>query len=473
LKQRLSVLTLAAHLVSVALVLIHGTGLSAVAAMITLFLFAAFAAHSHRSLAFATGTMLLQTIYLPAAFTELITKDKPGTSGTGRRQGWRKNLLIFPLVLMSCFLVVYLIANKGFASMMQSWFTTAIEYLGSIFENFSWSRTLFVLLGAYTTGALIIRTRIAYFSKREAPLSDDLIRIRNADNASSFGRLVSGFASASTVGTMGLRYKYKVGLISLVMLNLLLLLVNITDINYIWLGGSANIDTTFSELVHEGTGTLILSIIMAIAVVLIFFDGNLNFYKRNKSLKLAAYVWIAQNIFLVFSVFLRDYYYISHHGLAYKRIGVLFFLALVLTGLISVIIKIACIKTGYFLFRVNGNAVLGLLLIGAVVNWDILIAKYNIKHVDSIRPDIVFLMNLSDQTLPILYENWMKLEPYTRGRKFWYGESRYIKSITFDEVIAARQKDYLDIKTNQSWLSFNLTDHQTKNYFTKQIVAKH
>ncbi|RYY30515.1 MAG: hypothetical protein EOO04_04530 [Chitinophagaceae bacterium] len=66
LKHRLSVLTLAAHLVSIALIIIHGTGLSAVSAMITLFLFAAFSAHSHRSVAFATGTMLLQTIYLPA-----------------------------------------------------------------------------------------------------------------------------------------------------------------------------------------------------------------------------------------------------------------------------------------------------------------------------------------------------------------------------------------------------------------------
>src|SRR4029078_3225426 len=128
---------------------------------------------------------------------------------------------------------------------------------------------------------------------------------------------------------------------------------NCVDITYVWFGFTYNNDINLSEYVHEGTGLLIFSILLAMVLLLFFFRGNLNFYKQNKWLRAGAYAWLLQNSILAVSVLFRDYYYIQHYGLAYKRIGVLIFLAMVLMGLITVFIKIQKRKTAYYLLRVN------------------------------------------------------------------------------------------------------------------------
>ncbi len=141
-------------------------------------------------------------------------------------------------------------------------------------------------------------------------------------------------------GTMALKNENTTGIISLVLLNVLLLGVNIVDVNFLWLNFQYKVGEPVYRMVHNGTELLIASIVLAMAILLCFFKGNLNFYKRNKWLKYGAYAWIVQNAMLVCSVFLlRDYYYILKHGLAYKRIGVLFFLLMVLVGLLTVFLK--------------------------------------------------------------------------------------------------------------------------------------
>ena len=49
-------------------------------------------------------------------------------------------------------------------------------------------------------------------------------------------------------------------------------------------------------------------------VLLFFFRGNLNFYKKNKWLRYGAYAWIFQNMVLVVSVLLRAKYYFVYYG---------------------------------------------------------------------------------------------------------------------------------------------------------------
>jgi hypothetical protein len=79
-------------------------------------------------------------------------------------------------------------------------------------------------------------------------------------------------------------------------------------------------------------------------------------------------------------VFLRNYHYIDFHGLAYKRIGVIVFLALVLVGLVTLFFKIRDKKSFYHLLRVNAWAVLAAFTGLTTVNWDGLITRYNLSH---------------------------------------------------------------------------------------------
>jgi hypothetical protein len=208
-------------------------------------------------------------------------------------------------------------------------------------------------------------------------------------------------------------------------------------------------------------------------VLLFFFRGNLNFYKRNKWLRYGAYGWIAQNAILVISVLLRDYYYITHMGLAYKRIGVLVFLLMVLMGLITVFIKIHQRKTVYYLWRVNGWFAVVLLVTASCVHWDETIAGYNLAHKNSIPIDVKFLLTLSDKTLPLLDKNRDVLDKekntviydsYDRHDMLYYG----VTPVQFFEI---RKKDFFEKQKTYSWLSWNVADDYVKKNLSSTTIT--
>jgi hypothetical protein len=210
---------------------------------------------------------------------------------------------------------------------------------------------------------------------------------------------------------------------------------------------------------------------------LFFFKGNLNFYKRNKWLKYGAYAWIIQNIILVSSVLLRDYYYILKHGLAYKRIGVLFFLLMVLVGLITVFLKIWSRKTNYFLFRVNAWAAVVVLVLATTVHWDEFIAGYNLKRKDTVELDVSFLLSLSDKALPLLDTNIVVLQKLENKLKT---EVERVDNVDecrscFIEQLKGREAEFIQKQKQFSWLSWNYADAYTAEYFKKKglIAATH
>ena len=89
--------------------------------------------------------------------------------------------------------------------------------------------------------------------------------------------------------------------------------------------------------------------------------------------------WLAQNTFLALSVGCRNWQYIDHCGLAYKRIGVFIFLTLTLFGLYFMYLKIKEKRSFYFVMRRVSWAFYGVLLAGCFINWDVFITKYNIE----------------------------------------------------------------------------------------------
>lgn len=260
-------------------------------------------------------------------------------------------------------------------------------------------------------------------------------------------------------GNLAIKNLNILGLVSLILLNALLALLNLLDIIYVWIGFQPD-QVNLYEMIHSGTDLLILSIVLAILVVLLFFEGNLNFYKRNRWLKLAAYIWIAQNVVLAFSVLLRDYYYIRETGLAYKRIGVLFYLAMVFTGLISVFWKLYRRKTLFYLVNVNGWAGIILLVLATTVNWDEYIARYNFSRSDQIQLPVPFMLSLDQAALPLLREHANILE--AQEAKYKTGDpSEIVPAI--EQKIAAYQL----ARQSHSWLSWNWADARLQQQLTK------
>lgn len=322
--------------------------------------------------------------------------------------------IVLPFVILAIFCFLYSIANPIFAKYTNTIANSIRDFFTNIFSFFfidiSVEKLLFILFGCCVSGGVIIGLRSKILAEAELAQTDELTRKRRNLKKPSFGYEFRTLLAGSLIKRkMALKTENIIGIISFAGLNVLLLLLNGIDIATVWLNKAMDTSKNYSAELHDGTYTLIFSIGIAMLIIIFFFSGNLNFYRKNKWIKLLAYIWIAQNLFLIASVFHRDYDYIFNHGLTYKRIGVLVFASLSLFGLITVCVKVAKHKTTFYLYRVNSKIWYVLLILLSFVNWDVLIVSYNIKQVDKIGVDTEHLMSFSDKTLPLLKKNREKI----------------------------------------------------------------
>lgn len=447
------------HLITAAMVIIHNTILSKFGFSITLLLFVAFAQYTHRSMWYAGGSLILNySCAIPNLFRQVKQIEGKKISSHGIFRFVR--VLVIPIILLAIFAIIYSFANKVFVNIVSDMITGVQHWLANIFKGFPVTRFFFFILGLGITSGLIIKAKSNYFSTADLLQNDRLSRKKyyfKKWKASFFADLLTVIIGKASTGILAIKNEFKIGLISIVLLNALLLFINFLDVKYVWLGFTFSKDVSLSAYVHQGAGLLILSIVLAMLVLLFFFRGNLNFYNKNKWLRYGAYLWIAQNLFLVVSVVIRDYYYITHFGLAYKRIGLLFFLAMVVAGLVTVFLKIYFIKTAYYLLRMNAWAGIFLLVCASAIHWDYTIAQYNLDRKSSVPLDVPFLLSLSDKTLPLVEKHKEVL--YKIGEDNSYYPRRYRGSVAFFEE---RKKRFFEKQNQYSWLSWNAVDENVK-----------
>lgn len=459
---------LVAHLITAATVIIHNTVLSKISFSVTMLLFISFSQYLHRSVWYASGSALMNYInVIPNFFHEL----KRINGKQIKTVGWSRKIriLVIPFCILFVFYIIYSSANTVFSQITTEISAAVARWVSHFFNWFSPERFCFFLLGIFVVGGLILRNANTFFSDADLRQQNDLSRKKSRLKKwrqSPFADLLSLIAGKTVNGIMALKNEFKTGYISLVLLNVLLLFINLIDLRYVWLDFSFSKGSNMAAYVHEGAGLLILSIVLAMLLLLFFFRGNLNFYKKNKWLRYGAYLWILQNLFLVLSVFMRDYYYISHYGLAYKRIGLLFFLAMVLAGLFTIFLKIYYTKTTYYLLRLNAWVAILLLVFASANHWDETIAQYNLARKSTIPLDVPFLLSLSDRTLPLLEENQDVLET-ENDYTFSYGNQFHDTSPV--KFLAYREKEFFKKQNTYTWLSWNLADAKVKNALTQRM----
>ena len=461
---------LLAHAITIITLVVHNTILSKLAFSTTLLLLVVFTQYLHRSVWYAAASAAGNYVLFLFSFFENIKQLKfPGVKSMGIIKGIR--FLIIPLFIAGAFFLLYAFSNAVFQDVVKDIVIAIEHFFTKLFTWFGWSRFIFLLLGIFITGGLLLKMNTNYFSEKDLLQHNDLVRKKNNIQkwkASVSFDLLSLFMGRFAKGVFALRNENTVGILSLVMLNILLLFINVIDVVYVWFGFTYTPNLNLKDYVHEGTGMLIFSIVLAMMVLLFFFRGNLNFYKKNKWLRYGAYGWILQNAVLVISVLFRDYYYIQHMGLAYKRIGVLVFLSMVLMGLITVFIKIHQRKTSYYLLRVNGWFAIIILVAASCVHWDETMATYNLAHKNTIPVDVKFLLTLSDKTLPLIQNNQDILvdEANVHGE----GDYLYRSPLSPKQVFEQRKKDFLNEQKNYSWLSWNGADSYVKKYLSNSVT---
>lgn len=456
---------LAGHLLCLAMVLVHNTELSKATFVISLVLLASFAEFEHRSVIYAGASMAENMLFLLPSLIESISRNN--RTRNSRSTGNLIRYLIFPVIIVFLFFIFYYNGNESFSVLADQWINSISQFLGRLFNFSIWERILFFVLGLVLTGFLLLRNKLRFFARLEEKQSDKLIRVRvnrKLRGIHLLRDLLEGMLGRLATGIMALKHMNSIGVIALLLLNALLLLVNITDIGHLWMG----IDTKtvhLYQMVHEGNNVLVVSILMAIGVVIVFFKGNLQFYQKNKWLRYAAYAWLLQNAFLVLSVGLRDYYYIHYTGLARNRIALIFFLALVMFGLITVAWKISRVKSVYFLFRVNAWAAIILFIGASTINWDKLIVNYNISHQQSIVMPVNYMSTLGPSVLPVLDKNREILRHHATLLKEKGFRDLYGCNDCWETNIDNRIKRFKEEQEEYSWLSWNLEDQHLKDYF--------
>jgi len=461
---------LLAHAVALATLIIHNTLLSKLAFSATLLLVVVFTQFLHRSVWYAAASAAGNYLLFVFSFMEDIRQvKKAGIKSLGIRKMLR--FLIIPLLIAAVFFFLYSFSNTVFQDVVNDIGIALEHFFSRFYDWFNWERFGFLLLGLFVTGGLLMKMRSNYFSEKEFGKQNNLLRRKQNFTKwkqSVMFDILSLFMGRFANGALALRNENTIGIISLVMLNILLLFINVLDIIYVWFGFTYTANINLKDYVHEGAGMLIFSIVLAMLVLLFFFRANLNFYKKNKWLRYGAYGWIFQNMILVISVLLRDSYYIQHMGLAYKRIGVLVFLIMVLMGLITVFIKIQQRKTSYYLWRVNGWFAIVLLVAASCIHWDETIARYNLTHKNTIPVDVKFLLTLSDKTIPLVQQNIDVL----KGEKLpVQPEGDYEDRSAMPEVFERRKKEFLEAQQKYSWLSWNVSDAYVKKYLSQNLIT--
>lgn len=292
-------------------------------------------------------------------------------------------LTLLPLALLTVFFGIYYHANAEFARLVN----LGLALLPQISP---WKSIALFVQGLLLLSVLILPSVwTSEFRAQEQQYS--LQKVRKRLKLKIF------------ISTLALRRYYYSAVMSFGLLNALLLVVNLTDIKEVWLNHYHYSAAELSAFVHQGTYLLIAALALAMGVIAFFFGGNLHFLKNNQSLKYLAYAWIVQNSILALSVAWRNYHYIVEYGLAYKRLGVLWFLILVIGGLYSLYVMIQKRRSLYYLWVINAWILYASLLGNSLVNWDILITRYNLNQAQHETIDAAFLLReVSDKNLPLL-----------------------------------------------------------------------
>ncbi len=397
-----------------------------------------------RSLFSAFGSSFIALFTSQIAFAQQFFGRSVGGVKVGKVL-WRSRIFIIPVLIICVFLSIYGFSNPIFGDYLGAFGNMLQNMVSFIFENLNISLAFTFILCAAISIFLLNRITVSSVEKYEQKATEDLKR--NKTRRRRFFKISA------------LKSEYKAGIFLLVTLNLLLLFLNILDIYLVWFNFEWD-GETLKKFVHEGTYLLIFSILISIAVVLYFFRGNLNFYKNNAWLKYLAFAWIAQNAVLAISVAIRNFWYINYFALAYKRIGVILFLLLVLYGLFTVSRKIKYSKTSFYLFHKNTMALYLILVFSSLVNWDSVIAKYNFAHADSAYLHLEYLSTLSDKSLPHLNKTVKEL-----NASYAFQQEKYphpyltINHDAYVQKIAARNKTFSKKWEDKNFLSWNLAEY--------------
>lgn len=426
-------------------ILLHNSVMSFWMHTLSWFLFVGIVNQTHlKSILFFLPVSIGNHFMWYGSFSSFFTRDQNPSKYWNSIFKWTK-LIVIPLFVLLLFTLIFYTANPVFQMYVDSITTKVGLLLDRIFRNISVERILFIFVGFSFSGWAIFKSNISFLDEIKTKFTDHLRRSKIKNRAS--------ILHLNKPKILALKSEYRIAYLLMISLNGLLLIVNIIDVNWIWLNFEYDGLMNLSQFVHEGTYLLIFSILISMGILFYFFRNNLNFYPKNTLIVHLATFWIIQNCVLVISVAIRNVHYITHFGLAYKRIGVFIFLIATLYGLFTLYIKINYRKTSYFVLRYNMWFTYFLLVTASLNNWDATITDHNINHGNTQNMDLSFLLSMSDKELATLFEH-----------RELFGKNL---EDNYRHTLINRIELFMQKYESRSWRSFNFAEHQSYTYLKK------
>lgn len=397
------------------------------------------------------AALLLHFVKVPKALAQKISL---GNKANGKLTYRLKQsaILLIPTVLIVVFTSIYREANPKFDGVMSGFNGLFVNLFDGINLDIDFSLIFTFILMLFFASLLLLFNAFPKLNDGLKNLNDKLSRKRKYHNAYK---------------TMALKNEYKAAIFLFITLNLLLLVVNFIDIQWVWF----NFEWTgqyLKQFVHEGTYLLIFSILLSFAIVLYFFRRNLNFYAKNTLLKRLCYAWLLQNAILSVSVLIRNYHYIQHFALAYKRIAVIAFLILTIFALATVFVKISQKKSMHYIVRMNALSFCVVLFSFSLFGWDEIIANYNFSQKGKAFVHLNFLSQLSDKTLPYLDKSRATIEAIDSFNTEKVGaEEYYLDPYEYLNRIYYKKQNFVAVWEQKSFLEWNYPEYAAYNEITQ------
>ena len=432
-------IVLSTTLLSAFFVALYASAIAIAFNVLSLFVITAYrAAPNLRSPLNALQAAFGQLWHTPADALRSVFVSKSSEAGNLAKWAYRLRITLLPAGILIVFIVLYMVANSRFSHLMEKGLANISDVFLNLFKGFSGESIVVMLCGLFLAAAFLFQQPIARILARDAAASDVLIRKRSTGN---------------NFRMTDLKKEYLTMVLLLVLLNVLILVLNIIDLDWVWLhyqwdGGE------LKEFVHEGTYLLIVAILFSCAIALHIFRNNLNHFSGNKRLKQLTYLWIGQNIFMALSVAMRTWRYIEHFNLAHLRIGLLYFLMAAIVFMVFILIKIRYAKSGFYLIRKTMTAGFLIAFMLCPFDWDRLIVRYNFAHSDSGFVHKDWTMTLSDKTLPLIGEHLDFMQGQIDSNSWHNG-----KADNYNGLYGQRVSGFLHNYEQKHWLSLSYAEY--------------
>lgn len=234
-------------------------------------------------------------------------------------------------------------------------------------------------------------------------------------------------------------------------------IVVVSDLVFVLTGTLTNNNPEFySGIVHEGVGSLVFSMLLALLLLFVFFEGKVNFLERSTTARNLAYTWIGLNVALLLLTAFKNCLYINELGMTYKRIGVWYFLLAAGTAMAVALMKIRQNKNLIFMARKTFAAYVLVLVISSLAPWELMVTKFNIQQAESRGKlaDTDYLLHLDDHNLHLVKAHLS----YTIVKQC-ITTGPYLAELRWLMEEEARQQQEIH---NKDWRSTLLIEHPNK-----------